>query len=585
MLLTTNEKFVIIYRNSINSDSKKPKRREFPRMWEQRTMKNIVRVICLLLACLFCLLAVSACDNNKNKKRNNGDANVRVDENGVRWAEDEWGTWREYDNLPDEEIDYNDKPISMLYWIGGEPEFEQNEEVDNEVLSAIYKRNMAIQDRLGVELVFTAEPGDNSNWKTFVARVQRARESGMHDFDIVAGYARASGALCVSGLVTNLSAIENSYIDLSKPWWPANIVGNLALDGNLYFTSGDMSTNTIYNMHAILFNKKLVNAQFQQEAEAYFAQNGHVKTAETASKENPEGGNSASNMIYEKVYAGKWTLDEFLAVCAGTYVDNSGDGITGDDTYGFSGNHFEMIPLYSGCNLRMLEPTTDGSILKISDDWTSAKTIKLIAKLNTLFSSNDFHNRWKTGTDRLKPFTNGKCYFVMSLLKVASENLVNSAKVTSYGILPSPKWDLNQKNYYTCLGNEFSLYSVFVDFDTRGDEQGTLTMLSAVLECWASEAFRKTTPVIFELSMKLKASPTQCEADMCEIVRSSIELDLGRVVGTALSGDVETIFQMDTQVIQAAIEGTPWSTVVNQNLSAIQANLESFINSLRSTMV
>ena len=271
-------------------------------MWEQRTMKNIVRVICLLLACLFCLMAVSACNGNKNKKKGNSNVNVKVDENGVRWAEDEWGTWREYDNLPDEELDYDDEPISMLYWTGGMDEFEQTEEVDDAALASIYKRNMAIQDRLDVELAFTAEPGDSHAWKTFVSRVQTALDGGLHDFDIVSGYARAVGAMAVKGLVTNLSAIENSYIDLEKPWWPSNIVANLALEDNLYFISGDMSTNTIYNMHTIFFNKTLVNKQFEQKAGEYFAKNPHVKTAETPSKDNPEGGNSASNMIYDHVY-------------------------------------------------------------------------------------------------------------------------------------------------------------------------------------------------------------------------------------------------------------------------------------------
>ena len=557
-------------------------------MWEQRTMKNIVRVICLLLACLFCLMAVSACNGNKNKKKGNSNVNVKVDENGVRWAEDEWGTWREYDNLPDEELDYDDESISMLYWTGGMDEFEQTEEVDDAALASIYKRNMAIQDRLDVELAFTAEPGDSHAWKTFVSRVQTALDGGLHDFDIVSGYARAVGAMAVKGLVTNLSAIENSYIDLEKPWWPSNIVANLALEDNLYFISGDMSTNTIYNMHTIFFNKTLVNKQFEQKAADYFAKNPHVKTAETPSKDNPEGGNSASNMIYEMVYAGKWTIDEFLALCEGTYDDKGSDGLSVDDTYGFTGVNYGMVALYGGCNLRMLEPTSDGTVLKVSDDWVSTKTVKLITKLNRLFSSNDFHNIRKTNVEQskyTKPFDDGKCYFLMHYMRYAGQVLAKSNKVPAYGVLPSPKWDTNQKNYYTNLGNEFSLYSIFVDFDTRGDEKATLTMLTAVLECWASEAFRKTTPVIFELSMKLKASPTQCEADMCEIVRTSIELDLGRVLGTALSGDAEEIFQMDTQAINAALNGTPWSTVIDQHYNAIKNNLANFITSIRGTMV
>ena len=372
-------------------------------------MKTFVRVLALILVCLTCVPFIVACNGGDDDI---GEAvTVYMDAEGVRWAEDEWGTWREYDNLPDEELDYDDEPISMLYWTGGKDEFEQTEEVDDAALSAIYKRNMAIQERLGVELVFTAEPGDSTAWRTFVGRVQNALDGGMHDFDIVSGYARAVGAMAVKGLTTNLSAIENSYIDLEKPWWPSNIVSNLALENNLYFITGDMSTNTIYSMLTLFFNKELVNKQFEQKAGDYFAKNPHVKTAESPSKDNPEGGNSASNMIYEMVYAGKWTIDEFLALCEGTYVDNGNDGVTGDDKYGLSGMYYEMVLFYGGCNLRMLEPTTDGTVLKVSDDWVSSKTLKLITKLNRLLSSNDYHNSSKTDVSYLSPFTNGKGYF------------------------------------------------------------------------------------------------------------------------------------------------------------------------------
>ncbi len=557
-------------------------------MWEQRTMKNFVRVICLLLACLFCLLTFVACNNTTTKTKRNTDVNVRVDDQGVRWAEDEWGTWREYDNLPDEELDYDDETISFLYWTGGgtvKAEFAQTEEVDNDRLSSIYKRNEAIMDRLGVELVFTPEPGESEHMNTFVARVQRAKDSETHDFDLIGAYSRSQGAMLTAGLVQNLTAIENSYIDTTKPWWPSNLSGNLAIKGNLYYVSGDISTNAIDQMHCIYFNKKLLNAQYQSEAEAYFASNAHVKTAETVSKENPEGGDTASNMLYEKAYAGQWTLDDLLQLSAGTYIDTRGDGVTSDDTFGLCSIYYCVTALYGASNLRMIESTNDGTVLKISDDWTSSKTVKLVTKLNSLFATNSYHTSGTTSASYFSPFNNGKCYFALYYMRMAEDYLLNNDKVDSYGILPCPKYDTNQKNYYTVIGNEFSIYSVFIDFDTRGDEQETLSMLSAVIECWASEAYRKTTPVIFELNMKLKSSPTQCEADMCEIIRKSIEFDMGRIFGTQLSGSVDSTVQMDSMMARAAEYGTSWTTVTGDKIQSMTQNLADFVTNLQRTLV
>ncbi|MBE6605347.1 MAG: hypothetical protein E7639_06580 [Ruminococcaceae bacterium] len=157
---------------------------------------------------------------------------------------------------------------------------------------------------------------------------------------------------------------------------------------------------------------------------------------------------------------------------------------------------------------------------------------------------------------------------------------MTNGKVENYGILPIPKYDTAQKNYYTVIGNEFSIYSVFRGRSDRGDAAATDSMLTAVLECWASEAFRKTTPVIFELNMKLKSSPTQCEADMCEIIRQSIEFDMGRIFGTQLSGKVDEVIQMDQLAMFAANEGTSWATVTDANLERMTTNLAKFVEGL-----
>ncbi|MBE6580929.1 MAG: hypothetical protein E7650_04845 [Ruminococcaceae bacterium] len=554
-------------------------------------MKIFVRVLCLILACLFCMFALVACKDNNSKKKRKNEVEIKTDENGVRWAKDEWGTWREYDDLPDEELDYDDEPISFLYWTGEstvKAEFVQVEEVDDARLSSIYKRNEAIMDRLGVELVFTAEAGDSGSMNTFVARVKRSYDAGTNDFDLIGAYSRSQGAMLTAGYLVNLTKIENNYISAkgingrteSKPWWPANIAGNLGIYhagiNNLYYVSGDISTNAIDQMHCIYFNKDLVNKQYEEMASEYFSANAHKMTPEAG---EDEGGDTATNMLYEKAYAGKWVLDDFIELCSNTYVDTKSDGVTVDDTFGLCSINYCMTALYGGANLRMIENDVN-TTLKISDDWTSNKTVKLIAKLSKLLRTTNYHTDTTTGKTYFQPFNNGKSYFSVYYMRMAEDYLMNNDKVENYGILPVPKYDTAQKNYYTVIGNEFSIYSVFRGRSERGDAAATDSMLTAVLECWASEAFRKTTPVIFELNMKLKSSPTQCEADMCEIIRQSIEFDMGRIFGSQLSGKVDETIQMDSLASSAALTGTSWATVTEANLGRMTTNLATFVAGL-----
>ena len=543
-------------------------------------MKNFVRVICLVLASLFCLLAIVACDNNKGPGREKNNVNVKVDENGVRWAEDEWGVWREYDNLPDD-LDYNDT-ISFLHWeTGGTvlPEFVQTEEVDDARLSSIYKRNKAIESRLGVTLNFISEPVEG-----VVARVSRAKDSGTNDFDIIATKSVQMGKLMMVGLLQNMSATENNHIEMSKPWWPVNLAHNMAIRGNIFFLSGDCSTNAIDQMNCIYYNKDNLNEKYEQDALEYFSKNEHVKTPE----DGDDGGDTASNMVYEKVYAGKWTLDDFIYLASDCYIDKKGDGVTVDDTYGLSTRTGNIASLYTSSNLRMIETSMDDTVLKISDDWTSTKTVRLVAKLNTLLSTSsyckgNFLNGGKAYYQT--PFYNGTGFFSLHNMRQAEQNLVNNDKVENYGVLPTPKYDLAQKHYYTAIGAEFSIYAIFSDFDKRGNEQQTLSMLTAVIECWGSEAYRKTTPVIFELNLKLKASPTQCEADMCEIIRASIEFDLGRVLQAQLAGSADGAFGMDNQMAAAAESGTPWVSQYGPKIESCKANLAAFVEQLKQTLV
>ena len=544
-------------------------------------MKNFVRVICLLLVCVFCLLAVVACDGKK-KKKGKYEVEVKTDADGVRWAKDEWGTWRVYDDLSDE-LYYDDETISIYYWTGSSvvaPEFVQTEEVDDDRLSSIYKRNKAIEARLGVTLQFTGEFGDSTAMESYMKKVDQAYTSGTNDFDIIAAYSRTQGALLTQGYVQNLSKIETNHIDISKPWWPPRINDNLQIAGDLYYVSGDMSMTAIDNLHCVYFNKELVDAKYDVEAKAYFDANGHEYTDATDQKGRAT--DTATYWLYEKAYSGTWTIDDLIYFSSDCYEDATDNGKTVDDMYGLVSIDYCMSALYGGSNLRMIEQD-ENAVLKISDDWTSNRTTRLIAKLETLMRSDSYHTHNTTGKTYYQPFLNGNALFAVYYLRMATDYLLSSDAVTEYGILPIPKYDTAQKNYYTVIGNEFSIFSIFIDCADRGDEQGTLSMLTAVLECWASEAYRKTTPVVFELNMQLKSSPTQAETDMCEIIRANIMFDMGRILDSALGGKAgKDTINMDSIMARAALDGTPWTTATGKYMDKMTTNLKDFVKKLQS---
>ena len=99
-------------------------------------------------------------------------------------------------------------------------------------------------------------------------------------------------------------------------------------------------------------------------------------------------------------------------------------------------------------------------------------------------------------------------------------------------------------------------------------------MLSAVLECWASEGYRLTTPEIFEVNMQLKYSAGQDETDMFEYIRSGIVFDLGKIFGF----DLNSISELASSTIVA---GSSWSSCYKQYVKSINSSLDKLVENFR----
>jgi len=86
-------------------------------------------------------------------------------------------------------------------------------------------------------------------------------------------------------------------------------------------------------------------------------------------------------------------------------------------------------------------------------------------------------------------------------------------------------------------------------------------MSTAVIECMASEAYRKTSPMIFENNMKYRYTPDTAgkgaSARMFDIVRESIAFDLGRIFSDILSF-------MSEMPSKAAAISTSWASMKAQ---------------------
>ena len=55
-------------------------------------------------------------------------------------------------------------------------------------------------------------------------------------------------------------------------------------------------------------------------------------------------------------------------------------------------------------------------------------------------------------------------------------------------------------------------------------------MLTAVLECLGSENYRRVTPAVFEICMKIRYSENETDSMMFDKIRENIVYDLGQII-------------------------------------------------------
>lgn len=474
-------------------------------------MRKTTRLIALILILSFMLTAV-ACGGDKQESTTNGVENTTSA--AVTTSATSETTESPYDangflksDLP-ENLNFGSETVTVLYWDDVEnPEFESEGLNGDIVNDAIYTRNVTVEEKIGVKLNFAHTKGNVSNISEFKNVVGTAYTAGEKDYDLIASYSRTTAACAQAGYCLDL--LELDYLNFENPWWPANLLEVTGIGDSMYFASGDASVNVLHMMYCTMYNKDLVSQYNLQDP-------------------------------VELVKSGKWTLEVMQTMCKDIYqdLDNNNSESEGD-FFGLTVGSYHLDSLYTGSGLKLVEKGSGDQLMVISDDFFSEKTIDLCDFLGKWLATTDVYDT----TDPVA-FLAGNCVFDINNCSIAIEMQDVS---WSYGVLPVPKYDEAQEDYITCVGNPFTLYAVYAN--TKDANRA-----AAVLECWASEAYRTTTPAQFETTMKLKYSESEVEAEMYDTIRRTVVFDIGRLFNQEL-GDMTDIF------FKASGSGNSWKSV------------------------
>lgn len=449
--------------------------------------QKITRILAAILACLIMTSMFIACGNTGDgdgSQATTTQATADGSTGSDSVADESAGKYDDEGFLLDDipaNTNLNQMDITMLYWSDVEnPEFfVETENAGDLVGEAIFTRNSRVENRLNVTILYEGQPGNNEQNAAYVSRVRNAEQGG-ESFDIYASYSMTTANLAYNGFCANL--LDYDVLNFEKPWWPKSLTTEATINNKLYFASGDLSTNLLYMMYVLYFNKGM---------------------AAEYGLEDP----------YTCVANNTWTYATMFKM-VNDMTDSMNAGAE-NQPYGFVVNSsVHLDPFFYAAGLRTTERDTDGTPI-ISPSFGSERAATVVSDVWNFLNKPSC--TIKSGRQL---FAAGKGLFIMDRARYASQYLSDSG--FNYGIVPVPKYTADQASYSTCMGFPYTLYAISNTSEHANEA-------AIVLECLGSEGFRTITPALFELTMKERYVTDGKASMMFDIIREGVSFDLGRI--------------------------------------------------------
>lgn len=377
--------------------------------------------------------------------------------------------------------------------------FDVPEETGDTIDDGIYRRNLAVEQRLNMDF--------HVDFFKSASEARNILVAGEDDFENIIVDDRTALNYAQEELIH--SYYDLKYVDLSKPYWSQTLNAALSIGGKLYFAYGDYNLTTYDFTHMMLFNKTMLN-----------------------DFDLPD--------LYETVKAGKWTYDVFEEYSKAVRQDLDNDGKLGEgDVAGFSSQEKHVLPDF-------WISAGEESVKKNADDIPEfnlvgdEKFASVIMKIFDLTYGNDIYSK----DENL--FKNNASLFTDS----SAKGLETSRNwEVDFGIVPFPKWDEAQKTYASRVeGGKISVIPVASE---------AMDFIGAVMEAWSCESRNTTIPAYYDVALKGKGARDEESEAMLDLIFANRIYDLGDTYwcNTLRDGIFYDMFKANDTSLTSKLEG------------------------------
>ncbi len=371
-------------------------------------------------------------------------------------------------------------------------EFYSEAENGDMLNDEIYKRNLQLQEDLNFTFEFIKSPTKEDSQRTIISEFESGGASGI---DMAANYAYYSTGAALRDCYANLHTIDT--LNLENPWWNQTYVEAATIQDQIYFVVGDLNLSVVDRSLAIYYNATLANTY--------------------------QIGN-----LYDVVLDGSWTIDKLLEYTKDTWVDNNQSGsidlpdnigiisILGSEAYdGF----------LTAFGIDILAKNNDGGLDIV---WDTEKVSNAIDYQITLFNNNNGAFLHSNHSELCNKFTNGEALFwLYTIYASSSTNQSLRSMDDTYGLLPIPKYNSEQQNYYTTAQDAYNIMSVMAT-------SKHLSAVGTVFEEWNYRSYCDILPVYCEVIMKTRYLKDVESGMIFDLILDSIKFDTGMVYGSEI---------------------------------------------------
>ncbi len=447
-------------------------------------MKKII--VALLLLCMLTSL-FSAC---AEKKPTDETANPGASDVTNAPAETE-----AYPNVPQDVTydGYSFRTLSCLCDVIKFVDFK-NDNTDYDIVNeAIFRRNSEIEQLLDIVIEAHEESGNvfTTGIGTMIMRQDFTAGESLYDLCGLSTWHAASSAY--NGFLTDLKTVP--YLDLNQSWWDQRANIDLAIQGKMYYTNGDIGITDNLATHCILFSKTIANEKKIDD-------------------------------LYDLVLEGKWTWDKFEGYIRSVSENLDGNDVMDEfDRYGLLCWNDAFQASFGGTRSKIGSVNQETGALELT--LYNDKTSTLAERITGIFFDNDYalqcysskySAKVSNAGGMISLFAKGQGLFVTTMFRILPD-LRNEDM--DFGILPYPKYDETQTEYGGYVGATYSNMYAIEHFNEDLERTGVITEMLAYL------ASRYVTPAYYEQTLKGREVRDERDIPCLEIIFANRSFDPG----------------------------------------------------------